>query len=441
MTRLRIGKATVVVGILGLVLAGCQGNGAEPEATDTAPTGPTEGTTATDTETGAAEPSGEPIVVGSTLSLTGAFGPTGVIHQVAGEQFVDDLNASGGLLGRPVEWTVLDDESDSARVSALYERLITEDEVDLILGPYATPNIAAAMSVAERNGYTMPYHTGVLTYALTYECAFPSWSVGTNPPQDVPNMVFDLLEAQGDPPATVAFVSNQAGSTDFIPHGEPNTDQGGAVQVAEDRGYEVVLDLPYPPANSDWGPVASQVRDADPDFLFISGVALDSTNLIQAMEQLNYDPPQMFDLFPAPGPLLGAGDQAEGMLAVSLFEPNPPVLEGLDPEVTQITEDFSAAAADRDLPYTVFETQAAASWTAWEFLVSGVEDAGSLDQQAICENLQSNGVDTTLFGQIDFDPEANNFYENKGGVKQIQDGDWWIVWPEDVAASEFEPAS
>lgn len=422
-----------------LVVAACSGGddaGGAAEAT-----GPAESTADETTGIGGGEASGEPIAVGSTLSLTGVFGPTGVIHQVAGELFVERLNEDGGLLGRPVDWTVLDDESDSARVSALYESLITEDRVDLILGPYATPNIAAAMSVAERNGYTMPYHTGVLVYALTYECAFPSWSVGENPPEDIPNMVFDLLETQPDPPQTVAVVTNQAGSTDYISNGEPNTDEGGAIRVAEERGYEVVLDLPYPPDISDWGPVASQIQQADPDFLWISGVALDSTNLIQAMDQLNYDPPQMFDLFPAPGPLLGAGDQAEGVLAVSLFEPNDAVLERLPDEVSEIADSFSEAATAEDLPYTVFETQAAASWTAWELLVAGVEGAGSLDHQAICDHLQQNGVDTTLFGQIDFNPEANNFYPNKGGIKQIQDGEWVIVWPSDVAAGEYEPAS
>ena len=85
--------------------------------------------------------SGEPIVVGSTLSLSGAFAATGAIHKIAGEEYIDRLNKEGGLLGRPVKWTVRDDESDQAKVSTLYEQLITQDKVDLIIGPYATPNI------------------------------------------------------------------------------------------------------------------------------------------------------------------------------------------------------------------------------------------------------------------------------------------------------------
>ena len=64
--------------------------------------------------------SGNPIVVGSTLSLTGSFAATGVIHKAAGETFIRWINANGGLLGRPVEWKVLNDESDPAKVAALY---------------------------------------------------------------------------------------------------------------------------------------------------------------------------------------------------------------------------------------------------------------------------------------------------------------------------------
>ena len=78
---------------------------------------------------------GGPIVVGSTLSLTGAFAATGQIHKIAGETFVDRLNKAGGLLGRKVEWKVLDDQSDQAKVAPLYERLITQDKADLLIGP------------------------------------------------------------------------------------------------------------------------------------------------------------------------------------------------------------------------------------------------------------------------------------------------------------------
>ena len=123
-----------------------------------------------------------------------------MIHQIAGELFVDRLNASGGLLGRPVEWTVLDDESDQAQVTTLYERLISQDQVDLIIGPYATPNILSAMAVAERHGYVIPQHTAVIAPLLTYDCQFPGWSIGPTPNEYVPNQLLDAVESLPEPP-------------------------------------------------------------------------------------------------------------------------------------------------------------------------------------------------------------------------------------------------
>ena len=390
-------------------------------------------------ESAAAAPSGEPIVVGSTLPLTGPLAATGVIHRIAGDQFVEQLNASGGLLGRPVEWMVLDDESDQANVTTLYERLITQEQVDLIMGPYATPNIISAMAVAERHGYVLPQHTAVLAPAMTYECQFPAWSIGPTPNEFVPNQLYDAFESMENPPATLAIVTNQGGSTDFIAHGSPDVeDDPSAVTIAEERGMEVVADIGYPPGTAEWGAIAAQIRDANPDAVMMNSLGVESVGLIEAMEQLDYQPPIMFSLFPAPGPLLGLGDLGENHLSVSVFEANEPILEEMGDEVRDIVETFQANAEAEELPYTAFETQAASSWTAWEILVAGVEAAGDLDQEAICDALHESGAETTFHGQLEFDPEENNFWPSDQGTKQIQDGEWWMVWPEDSAAAELQ---
>lgn len=386
-----------------------------------------------------AAPSGEPIVVGSTLSLTGAFGATGVIHRIVGEQFVERLNANGGLLGRPVEWTVLDDESDQARVASLYERLISQDEVDLIMGPYATPNILSAMGVAERYGYVLPQHTAVIAPLMTYECQFPAWSIGTTPNEYVPSLVLDALASLPNPPETMVIASNQNGSTDFVANGiADDPDDPSVANVATARGIQVLDTIQYPPTTTDWAPIAAQIRDADADFLFNSAIGIDSVNLIQAMEQLGYRPPLMFSLFPAPGPLLGVGEASQGVMSVSLFEANGPLVEAAGEEVAAIVETFEASAAAEGLPFTTWETQATASWNAWEILVQGVVSAGSLEQDAICDALHANGADTTFSGKLNFDPASNNFWAPSQLLKQIQGDEWVVVWPTDRAAAQLQ---
>jgi branched-chain amino acid transport system substrate-binding protein len=393
------------------------------------------------TDGGAAGGGGEPIVVGSTLSLSGAFAATGAIHDIAGKLFVDRLNAEGGLLGREVRWVVRDDESDQAKVSTLYEQLISQDQVDLIIGPYATPNILSAMAVAERHGYTMPHHTSVLAPLMNYECQFPGWSIGPEPNKFVPGQLLDSVASLPNPPASVAILTNQNGSTDFVSYGSEG-DRTGAVSIARQRGLDVVAEIRYPPTTTDWAPIATQVRDAAPDLVINNGLGVDPVNLLQAMAQLNYRPPLMFSLFPAPGPPLGLGPAAEGLLSVTIFEPNESTLDELDPEAVEIVEEFQRRAEAADLPYTVFETQAAASWTAWEILAAAVEGSGGLDQAALCDELHGNGATTTFNGDLAFDPEVNNFWPPTQSIKQIQDSDWVTVWPADRAAAQLRrPAS
>jgi len=384
--------------------------------------------------------SDKPIVVGSTLSLSGAFAATGSIHKIAGEQFVERLNSSGGLLGRQVRWVVRDDESDQAKVSSLYEQLISQDRVDLIIGPYATPNILSAMAVAERHGYTMPQHTAVLAPLMKYECQFPGWSIGEAPNEFVPNQLFDAVASLPTPPKRVAILTNQNGSTDFVSYGAGDN-KTGMVSIAKQRGLQVVLEIRYPPATTNWAPLATRIRDARPDLVVNDGLGVDPVNLLQAMAQLNYRPPMMFSLFPAPGPLLGLGDTSNGTLSVTIFEPNEATLAKLGPEASEIVKEFNERAVAAKLPYPVFETQAAASWNAWEILTNGVKAADKLDQKAICDALHDKGAETTFSGKLTFDPAKNNFWDTTSAIKQIQDRDWVTVWPADRAAAPLRPPS
>jgi branched-chain amino acid transport system substrate-binding protein len=418
-------RAGAAITVLALLLVACNQGAAttSPGATSAAAPSSPPAASADDGSPSPAAPSGEPIVVGSTLSLTGAFAATGAIHKIVGEQFVDRLNANGGLLGRPVEWTVQDDESDQAKVAQLYERLISQDGVDLIMGPYATPNILSAMAVAERHGYVLPQHTAVIAPLLTYECQFPAWSIGFEPNVYVPTQLYEAVATLPDPPATVAFATNQNGSTDFVSRGLPDDENDpDARSIATQMGLEIVADIQYPPGTTEWAPIATQLQQADPDLIVNNSLGVDTVGLIQAMKQLDYEPPLIFSLL------------------VSIFEPNDAILAQYGPEVTEIVDEYEAAATAAGLPYTAFETQATASWNAWEILVAGVVGAGNLEHEAICDALHANGAETTFSGNLTFDPAQNNFWPSNQGLKQIQDGDWVMVYPLDRAAGIIQPA-
>src|ERR1051326_4913664 len=86
----------------------------------------------------AAAKKGEPIKVGLSLALTGAGASPSKVINTALDIWRDDVNAKGGLLGRPVQLVILDDQSTPANVPNIYTKLITADKADLLVGPYAT---------------------------------------------------------------------------------------------------------------------------------------------------------------------------------------------------------------------------------------------------------------------------------------------------------------
>jgi branched-chain amino acid transport system substrate-binding protein len=377
----------------------------------------------------------EPIRVGGTLALTGFLSPTATLHHIAGQAFVAHLNEQGGLLGRPVEWIVLDDESSADNAAALYERLITEDEVDLLMGPYGTANITAGMNVAARYGMIFPHHTASLTYVYDYEWHFPAWHIGLNTHITTNEILFDALEDAGIEPGRIAIVTNQFPGSLNLAFGNDVLEPGGAAVIAEERGWEVVLEVTFPSGTTDFGPIAAQVRDADPDFLWVGTLGVDGVNLIEAMEALNYRPPVQFNLWPAPGPLLEAGELADGLYSVTLFEEHEPFLSS--PGAADMVELFHAGAEAAGLPASsqIVDVQVAASWAAWQTLVAGVEGAGSLDQEEIANWLLENGVDTVI-GHMEFDPEQHNYSADLTRIKQIQNGRWIVVWPEEYRAPD-----
>ncbi|WP_157157319.1 MULTISPECIES: amino acid ABC transporter substrate-binding protein [unclassified Diaminobutyricimonas] len=371
----------------------------------------------------------EPIRIGGTLALSGPLAPTGAIHKVAGEQFVEWLNENGGLLGRQVEWVLLDDESNPQTSAAAYTRLISQENVDLLIGPYGTANITAAMDIAERNEMVFPHHSATLTYAYDYKWHFPLFASGRNSSSTMPTTIFDAYEELGsDAPKTVAFVVNENPASGFIAKG--HEEEKGAIDIAKDRGLDVVLELDFPQGNTDWAPIAQRIKDADPDLLWVGALGGDSPALLTALSQVGWEPRHQFHLFPAPGLLLSAGDLVEGATTMTMFEPHEPFMSNTGADI--MVDRYVSAAKDAGLAYTAPEIQAALSWASWQTIVAGVEGCECLDQKGIGEYLLGNEIETVL-GGIDFDPTQNNYYGDLAYLKQVQDGEFYVVYPSKVA--------
>ncbi len=369
----------------------------------------------------AAQPTGQPIKIGSSLSLTGPLSATALIHKIVGEIYVEQLNKKNGLLGRPVEWIVKDDQSKPELARTVYEQLLTVDKVDLLVGPYATGNILAAMGVAQRYGKVLIHHTLGIPSLAKYDLQFPAWSVGPNPEKTVPNTVFDALATLPKPPKTIAIVTSKFPSVFFMSQ--------GARDVAKTRGVQEVLWLEWEFGNRDFGPIASRVKDAKPDFVWVGAIGLEGNQLLDAMKNIDYKPPLHFYRYPAPGPLAKAPEGSHA-LAASIFEEHAPFTD--NPVAAEFVKLYHDRAAKAGLPDISVETQAAASYSAWQTLEAAVTATKGLDDKAIGAWLKANKV-KTIQGELRFD-KLNNFGDDLMKVKQVQDGKWVTVWPKEWSA-------
>jgi ABC-type branched-subunit amino acid transport system substrate-binding protein len=370
---------------------------------------------------GALAQSQAPLVVGSSLSLTGPLSATALTHKLVGEIYVEQLNARGGLLGRKVEWLVKDDQSKPELARTLYEQLITSDKVDLLMGPYATGNILSAMGVAQRYNKVLVNHTLGIPSLSKYEMAFPAWSLGSDPGNTVPNTVFDALAASPKPPKTVAFVTSKFPSIHFL--------SLGAREVAKKRGLQEVLFLEWDFGNRDFGPIAARIKDAKPDMVWVGDIALEGNMLLDAMKKIDYVPPIHFHTYPAPGPMSKSPD-GNLALSVSIFEEHAPFTN--NKVATDFIQIYHERAAKANLPDIAVEVQAAASYAAWQILEAGVRGANSFDDKAIAAWIRKNRVNT-IYGQLRFDGPGN-FGDDMMKVKQVQNGKWQMVWPPQFAA-------
>jgi branched-chain amino acid transport system substrate-binding protein len=368
-----------------------------------------------------AAPSGQPVRIGSTLALTGPLASTGMVHQIVGDIYVEQLNKKNGLLGRPVEWIVKDDQSKPDLARTLYEQLITVDKVDLLMGPYATGAILSAMGVAQRYNKVLVHHTFGIPSLAKYDAQFPTWSLGPDPAATFPNTLFDALAAAGKTPKTVAIVTSKFPSVHFM--------SLGAREAVKKRGMQEVVFLEWEFGNRDFGAIAARVKDANPDFVWVGAIGLEGNQLLDAMKKIDYTPPLHFYMYPAPGPMAQA-PEAKNALAATIFEEHPPYLG--NPGAAEFVKLFNERAAKAGIPYTQVETQAAASYSAWQVLDAAVTATKSLDDKVLADWLRKNKVDT-IQGKLRFDGPSN-YGDDLMAVKQVQNGRWVTIWPKSVAA-------
>ena len=144
-------SCATMVAIAGL-LAGCGGSSSSTSsaASSSSTSG---GTASTSSASGSGAATGSPVVIGSSLSLSGDFSADGQAFQRGYQLWANDINKAGGLLGHPVKLDIVSDASSPAQVVTNYQKLISSDHAKLVFGPFSTLLTVPASKVVNRYGY------------------------------------------------------------------------------------------------------------------------------------------------------------------------------------------------------------------------------------------------------------------------------------------------
>jgi branched-chain amino acid transport system substrate-binding protein len=357
----------------------------------------------------------EPIKVGVTVSLSGDYAAPGSEELQGIQMWVHDLNARGALLGRPVEIVYYDDKSDAKTSEALYERLVSEDKVDLLLGPYSSGLTLAASRVAERHHFPM-----VATGASSTDI----WSRGNKyifqvdaPADTYLNLVITSAKKAGL--STIALLYE---GSDF-----PRQVAEGVRAQAARQGMEIVFDEEYAQNSSNFAAIVGRIRAKNPEVV-IGGTYLDDSIAIMKQAKKSGLSPKAFVFTVGPAlPAFGdaLGPDAEGVLGVVAWMASAHMPMALD-FAFRFQEQYGENAS----------VYAAYGYGAGQVLEAGVRLAGSLDKDAIRAQLDTMRF-RSILGAYHVD-ETGKQLDKKTYVMQWQRGDRRLVLPKELRDSPIE---
>jgi len=338
-------------------------------------------------------PSGEPIRIGFSMALTGGLAPNGKSALLAQKIWEEDINAKGGLLGRPVKLVYYDDQSSPATVPSIYTKLLDVDRVDLVVGPYATALIAPAMPIVIQKKKTF---IGLLGLAVNTEFNYPNYFAmipsGPNAKPAFTKGFFDTAMAQNPRPQTVAIV---AADQEFSRNAAD-----GARENAKAAGLKVVYDKNYPPATTDFAPIVRAIQAANPDILVICSYPPDSVGMVRAVNELNYRPKMI-------------GGAMVGLQATAIKTQLGPLLNGFTnydfwlpvpkmdfPGVTDLIKKYQARAGAEGVDALGYY-MAPWGYAQLQVVQQAVEGTKSLDDTKLGDYIRANTF-RTVVGDVKF---------------------------------------
>ena len=226
----------------------------------------------------------KPFTIGFSMNLTGPLAPNGKAALLASQIWEEDINAKGGLLGRPVKLIYYDDQSNPSTIPGLYTKLMDVDKVDIIASSYATNMIAPAMPIVMQHDRTFFSLLGLAVNSeFNYKRYFSMTPTGgPRPKESFAEGFFEIAAEQNPKPVTVAMCGADA---EF-----PRNAMDGARSIIKKHGFKLVYDKTYPPTTSDYTPVVRAMAATNPDIFLACSYPADTVGLIRASHEVGFKP-------------------------------------------------------------------------------------------------------------------------------------------------------
>jgi branched-chain amino acid transport system substrate-binding protein len=375
----------------------------------------------------APSPAQQPIRIGASLSQTGTYAPFGATQLRGYQLCIKHTNEKGGVLGRKLELVVEDDQSQPATAARIYEKLITQDKVDAILGPYGSPVLEAVADVAEKHRMPMMAATGATSSIFKKGRKFVFMVL--SPAETYFDGLIDMAAKRGLKTLAVVYED-----TLF-----PGASARGTVDLAKKKGLHVVLAEVYPKGTTDFAPILTKVRAANPDVLAVPTYFDDAVTVSRKLKELNVNPrmfgasagvdlPKFYEVL---------GRTAEFVYGSSQWEPELVTLRagGLIPVARQYpgAREF-VESYKREFPGADLSYQSASGYGGCQILVEALKRAGSLAGEKLREAILKMDLHT-VFGAFKVDQDGLQI-AHKTLMFQWQDGKKVIVWPEELATGK-----
>lgn len=349
------------------------------------------------TATFASAQQGEPIKLGMSMALTGALASGGKVMLITLQMWADDINAKGGLLGRPVKLIFYDDQSNGSLLPGIYTKLLDVDKVDLLFSSYATNVVAPAMPIViQRNKMLLSMFCIGLNDQFKYSRYFSLHPAGPNPKPAFSEGFFKVVMEQNPKPQTVAIITADGEATRLI------TD--GAYDNIKKAGLKIVYDQRYPLNTTDFSPIVRAVQAANPDIFFLSTYPIDSIGMLRAVNEVGFKPKVIGGVLNGlPAPVLKAqlGPALNGVINYEFWLPTPAQASA---EALEVIKRYQQVAKGAGVdPIGIYVPPWAYAYG--QIIEQAVKAAGSLDDNKIAEQMRKITFKTVV-GDIKFGPDG-----------------------------------